>query len=131
MWTEGYFTSKELTCKCGCGAGSERADVSDDLLVKLNSLREIIGPLTLSSGARCPQHNAEEGGKTHSAHLTVPGKLECRAVDIRVSSPEYKKRLIEGIKKVGFRRRGEANSFVHVDVGQAPEYPQDVVWFYH
>ncbi|MGL5935950.1 MAG: D-Ala-D-Ala carboxypeptidase family metallohydrolase [Cetobacterium sp.] len=129
-WKEGYFSSAEFACQCGCGAGTDREDISDELLFKLNQLRLRVGPLTLTSGARCVAHNTAEGGKLRSAHVCIPGETPCRAVDIRVRNAVHKKALIDGIVEVGFKRRGEANTFVHVDVGQAPTYPQDVVWYY-
>ena len=129
-WVDGYFTSQEFACRCGCGAGTDRQDVSDVLLRKLNDLRTLIGPVVLTSAARCVAHNQREGGKTNSAHLTIPGKIPCKAVDIRVTDPQHRAKVITGVQAVGFVRRGEARSFIHVDVGEPPMYPQHVVWTY-
>ena len=60
------FAADEFACICGCGL-----DVGDRLKVFAQNLRDFFGwPLTISSGARCPPVNLEEGGVPNSCHLT-------------------------------------------------------------
>lgn len=60
------FAKDEFTCICGCGL-----DICDRLKVFAQHLRDFFGwPLTISSGARCPPVNLEEGGVPNSCHLT-------------------------------------------------------------
>jgi len=60
------FAKDEFTCICGCGL-----DICDRLKAFAQDLRDFFGwPLTISSGARCPPVNLEEGGVPNSCHLT-------------------------------------------------------------
>ena len=130
MWTRTYFTSNEFRCKCGCGAGENPDDVSAVLLEKLNLMREQLGPIRVTSGARCPAHNRAVGGVPKSAHLCIPGVRPCRAADLAVANSIEKQAVIEMAKSVGIRRIGVAATFVHVDVAEGPDYAQDIVWTY-
>ena len=128
-WEYRYFTSDELVCKCGCGAGLDLMDIDRDLMVKLSALREQAGPLAIASGARCAAHNQAAGGKPLSAHLTVPGTVQCRAVDIRCTDSSSRGKLLPFVYQ-HFSRVGLHKSFIHVDVATGPEYGQAVTWFY-
>lgn len=60
------FSSTEFACRCGCGL-----DVVMDLKIFAQTLRDFYGwPLVISSGARCPTVNNEDGGVPDSCHLT-------------------------------------------------------------
>lgn len=128
-WEYRYFTSEEFACKCGCGAGSDLMDIDRDLLVKLSAIRKQFGPMVVASGARCPIHNQNEGGKPSSAHRTIPGSLQCRAVDIRCTDSATRSKLLSHVYQ-HFTRVGLHKSFIHMDVATGPEYPQHVTWFY-
>jgi len=102
-----HFKRAEFACKCGCGL-----DVVDvELLELCEFVRALNGnlPLTVLSGCRCHEHNAEIGGTPHSQHLI--GK----AADLLVENPEevYEKLLKTFPTKYGF---GLYEAFVHVDV---------------
>ena len=58
------FSRSEFACKCGCGFNS--VDVA--LLDALEQVREKFGPVSITSGNRCPKHNAGVGGAAHSYH---------------------------------------------------------------
>lgn len=61
-----HFDSEEFACKCGCGYD----DIDQNLINVLERLRELAGfPLVISSGCRCPEHNAEVGGVSNSQHV--------------------------------------------------------------
>lgn len=60
------FRPDEFACRCGCGL---------DLVMPLKhfaqELRDAFGwPLTISSGARCPPVNQDDGGVPDSCHLS-------------------------------------------------------------
>ena len=128
-WEYRYFTSNELVCKCGCGAGLDIMDIDRDLLVKLSALREQVGPLVIASGARCVAHNQAAGGKSLSAHLTVPGTVQCRAVDIRCTDSISRGKLLPLVYRQ-FNRVGLHKNFIHMDVAGGPEYASPATWFY-
>lgn len=59
-----YFSREEFACKCGCGFDA----VDAELLSVLTDIREKFGPTFLTSGNRCPKHNAAIGGAYGSQH---------------------------------------------------------------
>lgn len=67
-----YFSREEFRCKCGgkyCGGFP--AEPEEKLVRLAERVREHFGqPVTVSSGLRCPTHNAIEGGVTNSRHIT-------------------------------------------------------------
>ena len=71
-----HFDSSEFACKCGCGYMNNGAGVSSALIELLETMRakcsERLGrdcPLSINSGVRCPEHNANVGGEVNSQHL--------------------------------------------------------------
>ena len=61
-----HFNRSEFACKCGCGFDT----VDAELILVLEEIRSIFHkPINISSGARCAEHNAEQGGKPNSQHL--------------------------------------------------------------
>lgn len=72
FWNEiQYFTRAEFTCKCGgkyCdGFPAEPAEAT---VRALDEIRKRLGvPVTISSGLRCKQHNANQGGVSDSQHM--------------------------------------------------------------
>lgn len=60
-----HFNRSEFACKCGCGF-----DVVDvELVNTLETLRQLLGPVSINSGCRCKAHNDSVGGSPHSQHL--------------------------------------------------------------
>ena len=113
-WSEiKYFSKSELECSCGCG----KAEMNHEFMLALDHLREIYGhPIFLSSGYRCPDHNAAIGGVKGSYHTLGV------AVDISIYGSFAHKLLgyifdlrFEG---VGIAQKGPYNSrFIHIDKG--------------
>jgi uncharacterized protein YcbK (DUF882 family) len=115
-----YFKREEFKCPC-CG----EIKVSDELLHRLNMARDIYGKaMVVSSGYRCPKHNAEVGGVPSSAHMTGD------AADIRCYGVFDRYNMINAFYNASFLRIGIAESFIHVDVSLNPVHPQNVVWVY-
>lgn len=62
-----HFDIEEFVCHC-CGKGADKIDPKlIELLERLRSLAD--APIYVNCGYRCPPHNAEVGGATHSQHL--------------------------------------------------------------
>lgn len=86
-----WFNEKEFACRC-CGELPPFARENTEALVcqVLDPLRECFGrPIYVSSGYRCPRHNREVGGVTHSQHM------KGEAADIRCADNRLLERLIE------------------------------------
>ena len=97
-----------LVCHCGCGLLS----ADDAFVAKLEALEAAYGQkLRISSGYRCPKHNAAVGGAKKSYHMRG------MAADILVSSRQDRDRLEDLARQEGFTGFGKANSFLHVDTG--------------
>lgn len=111
-----HFSKDEFKCKCGCGG----LKVDLNLIVLLEKLRAEVGqPIHVSSGYRCPKHNAAVGGATNSYHM------KGMAADITIPnhSPSDIARLA---RKLGFGGIGTyihgGNYFCHVDTGPVREW---------
>lgn len=117
-----HFDPKEFACKCGkCGKGF--TDMDELFLTRLDSARECAGvPFRIVSAMRCPEHNKAEGGKPKSAHLTG------HAVDIMAVDSIIRMEIVNAALRVGIRRIGIANTFIHLD--DDPALPQGVIWLY-
>lgn len=114
-----YFPERPWYCRCGCGFGA----VSPDLVRRLNLARHLAGvPFEIRSACRCGKHNASEGGKDQSAHLTG------EAADIGAVNSVQRYRILVGLMGASFRRIGIGADFIHADV--AAHLPQEVIWTY-
>lgn len=120
-----YFSDKELACKCGCGM-----QIAPDFRAKLERLRERFGkPLVVTSGARCPAHNA----KISSTGMTGPHTTG-RATDFATSHGDALRlvdlALEQGFTGIGVNQKGTSR-FIHVDdLPDAPGQPRPTIWSY-
>lgn len=112
-----YFQLSEFQCKC-CGALPPQGIDGKmlKLLEVLDSIRDSIGePIIITSGYRCPSHNAAVGGVSNSLHVAgCAADIICPSVGVN-----------DGVKLLGnIARRFGANGvgyyykqgFVHVDI---------------
>lgn len=60
------FHLSEYECPC---SSCQFVKVDMDHVAKLQKLRDVIGPIHITSAYRCPKHNAEVGGVSNSQHL--------------------------------------------------------------
>ena len=98
-----------------------------DLIKKLIKLAEITKlPIfeMINSGARSAYWNTKVGGVKNSAHK-IP---TCKAVDIKAPTKRIREMIVFAAKKIGFRRMGIGNTFVHLDVDDSKK--QYVAWGY-
>lgn len=114
-----YFKLGEFDCRCGCG----KNNINDDLVRKLDRVREKVGiPLVISSGCRCEKHNKIEGGKKTSSHL------EGLAVDIKALASGTRWKILSAIFTTGFNRIGIGKTFIHIDIDDSKA--EKVIWIY-
>jgi len=103
------FSKSELSCNCGeC-----EPIISDILVTRLQSLRDICGhSLSINSGYRCPKHNKAIGGAPNSMHT------KGIAVDISTSGWGADKlhRFLSLAFSLGFNGIGIASNYFHIDV---------------
>lgn len=72
FWDEiEYFDREEFRCKCGGKYCQGFPAEPDETMVRYaNKIRKRLGvPLTVNSGLRCKQHNANVGGVKNSQHV--------------------------------------------------------------
>lgn len=97
------------------------------LIKKLQKLTEITGlPIfeMINSAARSAYWNKKVGGVQNSAHK-IP---TCKAVDIKVPTKKIRNQIVFTARKIGFKRIGIANTFVHLDTDQTKK--QYIAWGY-
>ena len=102
------FSRSEFECSCGCGFD----DVDIRLVHVLQEMRTELGcPVTITSGCRCKEYNAEVGGASKSQHLLGT------AADIVVSgcTPKYIQEYLTD-KYEGQFGIGSYKQFTHIDV---------------
>jgi zinc D-Ala-D-Ala carboxypeptidase len=118
-----HFTAREFDCPCKDPKCTETF-VSQELVDKLEKLRKLTGPLTVTSGYRCRyyQEDLERRGyetAKNSQHLL--GK----AAD--VTTKKMGGAALEGIARMcGFKAVGVGKTFIHVDLRS----DKDRVWSY-
>jgi uncharacterized protein YcbK (DUF882 family) len=97
-------------------------DVDEKLKKLLDALRAAVEtPLTISSGARCPAHNARIGGAKRSAHMIG------LAADIVCTSSGFRKDLIHAALELGVPRiEWGTKTWVHIDIAEGPLYPAGI-----
>ena len=122
-WKEEWknFNLDEFKCKCGCG----NVSVYSDLLDLLQTARDIIGPIQITSAFRCNEHN----DSVSSTGLSGPHTTS-KAVDIHVSNSQHRKQLIDYFtnKVTGL---GIAKTFIHIDILTPDEVPhRPNCWLY-
>ena len=104
-----YFNLKEFSCK-HCGQLPPQG-MNKVLLEKLDLLRDRIGaPIIVTSGYRCPEHNAAVGGVSNSQHVQGnAADIVCNAVSVD--------ELADVAAAIGFDGIGRyySDGFVHVD----------------
>jgi uncharacterized protein YcbK (DUF882 family) len=113
-----YFKKGEFACHC-CGAEI----IGSAFLLRLNKARKIAGvPFNITSGYRCPSHNAAVGSRPTSSHI------KGLAADIAVNGSRQRALVLSGLVKAGFTRIGIGKDFIHVDADA--EKDQNVIWIY-
>lgn len=126
-WRWPNFTRAELACRCGCEGFVEVPEFLD----RLQALRTAYArPLAVTSGYRCPEHNARVSGTGRTGPHTTG-----RAVDLAVRGAEAYKLLLlafeHGFTGLGINQKG-ASRFLHLDdlpEGE-PAAPRPTVWSY-
>lgn len=120
-----YFTRAEFACR-HCGENA----IDDSFVTLLDELRHRCGfPLPVTSGYRCPAHNAAMSTTgAHGPHTTG------RAVDLAVSRHRahdlLRHALAMGFTGIGVAQKGSTR-FIHLDMLREPEHaPRPSVWSY-
>lgn len=121
-WTRiNYFKQEEFDSPDMPGSG---ANMQQEFVEKLDTLRDVWGPLSVTSGYRTVRHNAIVGGVPDSAHV--------RGLAADLATPDLKTAIKLALVacRVGFDRIGInlKGTFVHVDLD--PSLPSPATWFY-
>lgn len=95
-----------------------------DICFKLDRARELFGaPVEMTCGYRSPEHNAEIGGVSDSAHT------KGMAADIKApQDPFMRIKLAWALGAAGFRRLEIAPHHYHIDVSTDANKPSPCVW---
>jgi len=114
-----YFKPEEFACPC-CG----QINMNEEFIERLDKARYIAGiPFKISSGYRCPKHNAKVGGVPDSAHT------KGLAADIVCYKNSTRYRIIEAAINCKLKRIGVGKNFIHLDYDR--DKPWMVMWTYY
>jgi zinc D-Ala-D-Ala carboxypeptidase len=120
-----HFSAGEFACRC-CGVNL----IDHQFVTELDDLRHALGfALPISSGYRCPRHNA----KVSSTGLNGP-HTSGRAADIAVSRERayelLQTALVMKFTGIGLKQHGTAR-FIHLDqLPNTKDHPRPTVWSY-
>jgi hypothetical protein len=114
-----HFKKEEFYCK-----HCNKEHMDEQFMLTLDDARDMAGvPFKITSGYRCPEHDAMVDGKGN--HPT--GK----AADIEVASSRSRFLILQALFAANFRRIGLDETFIHVDdLTEVDEKPVDVFWLY-
>ena len=124
------FSHAEIACKCGRCKGA--AKISPDLMVRLQAMRDEVGPIRITSGVRCRQHPESRTRPPSSPVPADRGDVEGRcghAGDIAAVGSRRRFRLLDAALAAGFVRVGIGKSFLHLDNDY--KKAQGVAWDYY
>jgi len=105
------FSRRELACKCGCTVPVGIARNLETLAQALEKMRQLTGPLIVTSGYRCPLHNKNVGGAKHSNHM------QGIAADVfsKKLTPQELILFAEMVPEFANGGIGKYSSWIHVD----------------
>lgn len=121
-----YFNLDEFRCNCCL-----KNEISTDLVDALDAIREQLGfPLLISSGYRCPAHNARVSSTGDNGPHTTG-----LAADIKIAGRQayalLDKALEWGFTGIGINQRGDMSKrFIHLDLLSEPERFRPTIWTY-
>ena len=111
----------KLICTCG-HINCDKRSVKQSTLTRLQKVRDdVMRPLTVTSGGRCPNHQNEVNRKTPADHQKGIG------IDIAVNGGAERAQLVKFGLKHGFNAIGVAKTFVHLGFREGE---QPVIWVY-
>lgn len=115
-------TDPKLLCTCGHEDCDQRS-ISQEHLDRVQQVRDVVGPLSVTSGGRCPNHPDEVHRTTPADHQKGQG------IDVRCTGANRGNVVAAGIK-AGCNAIGVAKTFVHL--GHRSELPSDhlTMWVY-
>lgn len=100
------FSPFELACKCGeCGG---KVLMDQEFMKKLQKIRDVVGPMVITSGYRCEQHPAEKSKVKPGWHN------KGRAVDVAMVGGK-RMMLLRVAMMNGMRGFGFGQTFQHLD----------------
>lgn len=100
-----FFEADEFRCPC-----CKRCPMEFTFVRKLDMARRSLGkPIKINSGYRCPKHNKAVGGSPNSLHM------KGQAVDIPVTDPDERGRLLNVLRSAGIKSFAIGPSFIHCD----------------
>ena len=108
-----YFKREEFKCKCGRYCNGYPAEIDLGMVSIADSIRARLGkPLTVNSGLRCRQHNANVDGVENSQHMYG------EAADIYVwgVNPDTALAWFQSQSDVRFAYRIEGSNNIHFDI---------------
>lgn len=116
-----YFTRAECRCKCGGWyCNGYPAEMAEETMRMADEIRRRAGvPLSVNSGVRCTQHNADVGGVWNSLHLTGQA-IDLAPIGGKISVARLQEiaKQVQAEKMPGRGGLGRYDWGVHIDNGK-------------
>jgi len=122
--TKNFNPESDIKLLCTCGhPDCDKRSVSQEHLDRVQNVRDMLGPLSVTSGGRCPNHPDETHRTTPADHQKQQG------IDIQCNGASRGNIVNAGIE-AGCNAIGVAKTFVHL--GYRPELPEGhiTMWVY-
>jgi uncharacterized protein YcbK (DUF882 family) len=115
-----YFNKTDFN---NCDPPCDIKEMQIGAMKKFDQAREIAGiPFIITSAFRTPEHDRKMGRSGNSAHTRGT------ALDIRATDSNQRFLIVNALIKVGCKRIGIHNRFVHADFDN--QLPDQVFWLY-
>lgn len=111
-----HFNVREFQCPCDYEDCKE-TKIDQDLIAKLEKMREEAGPLRINSGFRCQHYQDELRARGYETSAGISQHTLGRASDVmRADEGSVGLELEKIARKAGFKAVGVGSSFIHVDL---------------
>ena len=122
-----FFNTKEFASPDDPESG---INMDYNFMLKIMSLRCFVNrPFVINSGFRTKEHNQSLIARGYEASPDS-AHLKGLAVDIKITDSSFLYGIIKYALFLKFKRIGIAKTFIHLDMDEGLNKPQEVIWLY-
>jgi uncharacterized protein YcbK (DUF882 family) len=107
-----HFLSKEFDCPC---TSCDKTLVHPELLVFLEAIRAVVGPIKITSGYRCQAYQDDLRKRGYETAKGISSHTLGEAVDL-LTNKHFGIELEKVARTVGVKAVGVAKKWIHIDL---------------